>query len=103
MKTIHFRISGQSMEVDHADIIDIVKGSVNYLTGEFECGPEWNNYKAVAEFVPEDGKSDYQKVADGKCAFPASVSNSGKFSIRLIGVNGDDKIMTNNIWIFQKE
>lgn len=91
MKTLRFWVSGQTLNA--IDIpMDLVKGTRNYLQCAFSFdGAEWSGCKVVAEF----GDGQAVPIIDYTCLVPDEAAAKQYFKLRLIGVRGDYRIVTN--------
>lgn len=101
MKTLKFRVAGQRL-YKSASLYDyyIVQGSENFLALSFTFSPEWEGVQKVVSF--NDG-ADYQAIQDSACIVPAEILAGNTFSFSLIGISGDQKIVTNSVTMTQKE
>lgn len=103
MRTLKFIVEGQIIKQDpDCDFTNIVPGTRGYLQAEFSFSPEWNKTVKVANFVDDYREFPPQLLEEGKtCMIPAEALAKKTFKLRVIGRDGDLKILTNFIEVCQ--
>lgn len=104
MRTLKFIVDGQIISRDpNCDFSDLVPGTEGYLRAEFSFSPEWRGCAKVAGFYSVMG-NEYppQVLTDGKsCIIPAEALARQTFRINVIGKNGEMKLTTNRVSVYQ--
>ncbi|MCD8208537.1 MAG: hypothetical protein LUD72_11410 [Bacteroidales bacterium] len=96
MRTLQFTVNSQTLSVEDASGLAV--GSENYIEARFVFDSDWANCAKVAEF---DEVSVL--LEDDACVIPDAVLLRRKFSVRVVGRDGETKITTNTIVIRQGE
>ena len=105
MRTLEFSLNGQRLrKAPGFSFEHIIKGSKNYLKAHFSFNTDdWSGVTKVAVFKSKSDPVEYIPIgADGYCNIPNSVTDDLKFTIQVIGVDGDKRIPTNDITITQE-
>lgn len=103
MRTLRFIVEGQIIKKDpDCDFTNIVPGTRGYLQAEFSFSPEWDKTVKVASFFDDYREFPPQLLEDGRvCMIPAEALVKKSFKIRVIGRDGDLKILTNFVEVCQ--
>ena len=104
MRTLKFIVSGQIVKPDPScDICNLVPGGEECVKLDFEFSKDWRGYAKGVEFTSAMGKEFPPKLlSDGKsCIVPTEALARRIFKIRVIGIQGDKKLVTNKLAIKQ--
>lgn len=102
MRILQFVVDGQKLSKD-GDFSNIVKGTKGYLKCRFLFkGNDWNGYKAAVAFVDKDKEYAAAIGSDGSCQIPDEVTGLSCFKVKMVGVRGDRKIITNTLLVEQE-
>ena len=104
MRNFEFVITKQNLiKSQKSDFSNVTPGSVNYLQCVFKFDYDWNGFTKVANFQKESKKEYPVLIKDGRCLIPEEVTkDAGDFSIQVFGKKGDQKIVTNKVFIEQE-
>ena len=105
MRTLKFIVNGQTIKQDPTCNFDgLCPGSEGYLQAEFTFDNQWENTVKVVGFYSNMGR-EYEPaiLKDGKsCIIPTEALKNRVFKIKVIGKNGEQKLVTNKIAVTQK-
>lgn len=104
MRTLKFIVSSQIVAPDpDCDMSNLVPGGKECIKLEFIFSKDWNGYTKVVEFTSALGKEYTPKMlTDGRsCIVPAEALSRRVFKIRVIGKQGEKKMVTNKFAIKQ--
>lgn len=101
MRTLVFRISGQSIERDAACKFNgLVPGTKGYLRAAFTFDEEWNGLEKIAVFTSY-GKEIPRRLINNAVMIPDEILETDSFFISVIGIRPDFRIQTSRIGVRQ--
>lgn len=102
MRTLSFTIDGQKLS-KNGDFSNIIRGSKGYLKCEFSFnGNDWDKHKLIAVFRTKEKECAVLLNPDRTCMVPDEVTDSSSFTLEMVGVSSNKKILTNKELIEQR-
>ena len=99
MRYLMFDVQGQRLSKDPAcDFGGIVRGSKQYLTLSATFDAEWQGFTRVALF---NERYAVALNATNSCNVPDEVTDGDSIHVRIVGVNGAQRIRTNCVVLAQ--
>lgn len=98
-RILPFVVNGQKLQKkDQKRFQNVVRGTSNYIQCSFDLSSDWSGCNVAASFFAND--SEYPVlVKNGLCDVPTEVLSKERFYLRLTGMNGDYKIVSNKVSI----
>ena len=99
MRYLMFDVQGQKLTKDSAcDFEGLVRGSKQYLALSATFDAEWHGFTRVALF-----NESYAVAlnATNSCNVPDEVTDGDSIHVRIVGVNGAQRIRTNCVVLAQ--
>ena len=103
-RKLKFIVEGQIIKPDpECDFENLVPGTEDYLTAEFNFSDDWIGYKKAVAFYSIMGKEyEPQLLKNNKsCVIPPEALKRRAFKIMLVGRKGETKKTTNKLEIKQ--
>ena len=103
MRTLEFSVKSQKLRrASSSSFSNIVRGSKNFLKAIFSFSDEWASMNKVVLFSTDKCK-EYVALRNNECMIPDKITESLVFKVRVIGVNGDQKVSTTELTIRQED
>ena len=102
MRTLSFKVNGQKLSKD-GDFSNIIRGSKRYLQCKF-CfeGNDWIRHRLIAVFEANGEEHAVLLRPDKTCLVPDEATDASSIVLTVVGVLGDEIIVTNNELIEQR-
>ena len=101
MESLRFKIKGQILQKDSSsNFRNLVAGSSNIYNAEFAFDENWIGYKAVAVFAAGEIIETIPIIAGG-VAIPSDILAYNKFTVKVLGQNGDRFLPTTEVTVRQ--
>lgn len=98
-RILKFKVDSQTIQKD-GDFSGLVRGSVGYLSAQFNFSSEWNGCKIAASFWA-NGKEYAVMLRHGMCEIPPEVLTQSRFYVQCTGMRQGFKIKSNKTLVRQ--
>lgn len=98
-RILKFKVDSQTIQKD-GDFSGLVRGSVGYLSAQFNFSSEWNGCKIAASFWA-NGKEYAVMLRHGMCEIPPEVLTHIRFYVQCTGMRQGFKIKSNKTLVRQ--
>ena len=99
MRTLQFKVSGQSLSKD-GDFSGLIAGTKGYLYAAYIFDSEWGGCKKAAVFS-RYGEEHPVPIVNGKCAVPDEITGCKRWKVYLVGEKAGYRITTNEVEVRQ--
>jgi hypothetical protein len=103
MRTLNFIVEDLSIKKDPVcNFAGLVPGTRGYLKAKFNFDQNWSGCKKMAVFTLSNRTADIPvKLENDSCVIPEEVLAKRYFSVKIIGVQPDLRLVTNSLEVRQ--
>lgn len=99
MRELNFNVTGQKL-IKNGNFQNIIKGTKGYLQCKFVFDIEWTKLKKIAVFESNNIEQAVVLKND-TCLVPDEITKYSCFKVRIVGILGNKRVITNRELIIQ--